>query len=169
MSGYARVAGRFKSPRVRRVHGSRGEVVHLHHVCSELTMLSCPPDLSAPQASKATGHLCKVCGMILLNTFGHRLCLQTLDRPPWGDKIDKAPVTPGTCCLLPTCGLRQGRRSRPALSALMKKLFSLTAVPSSSQGHLSRQRLQSRVWRRPRLKSTCIAVCSVNAELRLQG
>ena len=26
--------------------------------------------------------------MILLNTFGHRLCMQTLDRPPWGDKAE---------------------------------------------------------------------------------
>ena len=28
----------------------------------------------------------QVVGMILLNTFGHRLCLQTLDRPAWSDK-----------------------------------------------------------------------------------
>ena len=26
--------------------------------------------------------------MILLNTFGHRLCMQTLDRPAWGDKAE---------------------------------------------------------------------------------
>lgn len=70
------------------IQGALGQVPITGHFFSRLSNSSNCQDFIF-LAARLYICIMSVGGMILLNTFGHRLCMQTLDRPAWGDKANE--------------------------------------------------------------------------------